>query len=245
MKTVIVMPVHNALPYTQKSLAQILDTTEHNPIVIIDDCSGEETMDYLMGFTVANNEAGWPVLLERNEKQQLFTRTANRGIRAAYREYAPKYIVVVNSDCNLFEGWLEAMEDLMEDPTIGIVGYRDSTPDGLMGFEEVLPPGFITGHCIMFRVAMLEEIGIYCETDLTGRDAPEYGPFKGQAHIGSDRFMSYRAVEAGFKSVYCNFNGCAHEAGKSWGHSLHWLQHFKLELLWEPCDNITEPTWNT
>lgn len=241
MRVAIVMGVHNALDYAKRTLEQIMSTTEDVPLVIVDDCSDEEVSISLKHYAAG---ARLNTIYLYNPKQQLFTRTYNRGIRIAYQRWKPDLIVCVNSDLELKAGWLDWLIKGFANPSVGMVGYRDQFDPTIFSkksYTEQKRPEYVTGHCLALRVKMLEEIGVFCETDITGRDSPELAPFKGQAHIGSDRILSWRANLAGWKTMYCNYPGCSHEAGKSWNHDLSWLSSFNLDPLWEPCDTLEEP----
>lgn len=242
MKVAVIMPVHNALDYVRDSTqAVIRELSAGTPFVIVDDASKPDTSNYLLEL-LEDTPYNMPMVL-RNNKQQLFTRSCNRGMRAAYYTTAPEVMVFVNSDCKLSPGWLDGIIQGFTDPKAGIVGYPD-TPDGVAPYyREVTVPGYITGHCFGVRTALLEQIGVLCETDLVGRDSPELAPYKGQAHIGSERILSWRANMAGWKTVYCHKKLVVHEAGKSWNHDLGWLASFDLHPLWEPSDDLAMPRW--
>lgn len=244
--TVLVMPVHNALPYVQRSLQQLVPLLPKCPLIIVNDSSEKETADWLVQF---HQEHALTTHLLHNSNQQLFTRTVNRGLRKAYSLYKPQSIAVVNSDCDLKEGWLEAMQQILhEHQDIGLVGYRDGTPEGLEEpFEDVVAPtGYVTGHLILLRTQALLEVGVFCETELGGNRYPEYTHWHGTAHIGSDRDLSYRMRAGNWRTVYCNFPGVEHQGGQSWGsethvgHCLGWLASFNLIPMWEPNDSLDQ-----
>lgn len=245
MRTAIVVPVFNALPYVSRCLAQIRDLVSHPYLVVVDDASNPETHQYLDQYVGEMRREGRTAILLTNARQQLFTRAANRGIRYAYHHAKASAVAVVNSDCDLQPGWLEHLERALEDPRVGIAGYPDRSPDGELWraepYRPVQEPDYVTGHCILLRMQMLEEIGVFCETDTDGRDSPELAHVLGQAHIGSDRILCWRANRAGWKTLYSNYPGVYHEAGKSWGHRQDWLAQFRLEPLWPACDSLKEP----
>lgn len=247
MKTVIVVPIHNAIEYTSRTLKALVGTTPPwTPIVLVDDASNAETGAFLEHWGQETNAMGRFVTLLRNGRQQLFTRTVNRGIRYAYKKYSPESIAIVNSDCDLRAGWLSQLQMGMDrDPKVGLVGYPDSFDASQgPGFITVSMPGYITGHCFLVRTKLFEEIGVLCETDTDGRESPELAGLKGQAHIGSERVFCWKANAAGWKTLYANFpNLCGHEAGKSWGHDLNWLAGFDLQPLWPACDVLENPGW--
>lgn len=234
---VYIVPVHNALPYVQQTLNDLINPEITTPcsMVVVNDSSGEETTQYLKSFAQNNPN----VTLLHNTAQQLFTRTVNRGLRKAWSLFRPKFLTVVNSDCRLQPHWDLFMSLIMEEQDIGLVGYRDSTPPDLPDlYEDVRSPGFVTGHLLMLRTQALLEVGVFCESDTGGLLYPEYAPYKGLAHIGSDRHLCACMQKGGYRTVYCNEQGVEHEAGKSWGHDLGWLSQFQLVPMWEANDRL-------
>lgn len=235
------MPVHNALEYVERTLTALEDpniTQQDWFLVIVNDASNHETKSFLELFYVMRDN----VQLLTNPRQQLFTRTVNRGLRWAWKHQRSEYFVIMNSDCVLKPGWDCHVQNIMEiDHSIGLVGYRDSTPEGLADiWENVEYPGYVTGHLLTVRSELLEKVGVLCETDIGGPSTtfPEFAPYLGLAHIGSDRLFSYEVQKANYKTVYCNLPGVEHEAGKSWNHDLGWLSRFNLEPLWTASDRI-------
>lgn len=255
-KVAIVIPVHNALPYLQRTVNQIYTTTSADvPLVLIDDASLEPTADWIQSLVhkKSSNQVPLKHLLTRkavsarNTRQQLFTRTSNRGLRLAYKNFSPDYIALINSDCDLRAGWLEGLLEWMA-PDVGLVGYRDAPPPEELydETEEKQSPDYVTGHCVLLRVVALRECGVFCETDINGSKDPGLFNLCGLAHIGSDRHLNYAFQAKGWRTLYSNRPGVYHEAGKSWkggSHNLGWLSQFQLSPLWEPCDVLDEPKW--
>jgi cellulose synthase/poly-beta-1,6-N-acetylglucosamine synthase-like glycosyltransferase len=248
----IVVPVHNALEYTRQTLHAIAITYPRVPLIVVDDGSNEVTCRWLADFVRERHPgrvAGHCVLL-RNERQQLFTRTVNRGLRWAYNlrhgndPLRIDFVAVVNSDCDLWDGWLKALRLGMEDARAGIVGFAEA-PDGWEpAYRELREPAYISGHCFLVRVRMLEEIGVLCETDTYGGpDSPDHTRWLGQAHVSSDRALSWRANRAGWRTLYCHCRLCAHAGAQSWHRDLEWLARFDLQPLWPPCDALVHPSW--
>lgn len=246
----VVVPVHNALEHVQRSLASIVETCPRSPLVVVDDASGVETHEWMAGFLAASGGANWDgrVLL-RNERQQLFTRTVNRGIRWAYgrasrgSDVAIQYVAVVNSDCVLTDNWLKALLLGMEDPRVGLVGYCDRADGWEPALRESREPDYVAGHCMLLRMRMLEEVGVLCETDTTGVHNPDLAHLLGQAHYGSDRMLCWRANRAGWKTLDCHCRLCSHEGGASSSPEATWLTTFDLQPLWPPCDQLVHPSW--
>jgi len=249
--TAIIVPVHNALEHVQRCLPSLVATCPRLPLIVVDDGSDEETHRWLRHFLV--EECPGPYVarraLLRNERQQLFTRTVNRGLRwAHYRRQGDDplpldYVAVVNSDCCLSPGWLGALRAGMQDLTVGMVGYCDRADGRAPLLRELREPDYVGGHCFLLRLKMLEQIGILCETDTDGTSNPDLAPYLGQAHYGSDRTLSWRANRAGWKTLECHAPGCAHAGHASGGADPAWLRSFDLWPLWPPCDQLEHPTW--
>lgn len=210
-------------------------------VVVVDDASDATTKRRVEVFTGWRPVAAKSICL-RNERQQLFTRTVNRGIRYVVNNWKAEAVVVINTDCNLKSGWLQQLQKALDDKKVGMAGYWDNNyPDVDLKkhpFTEVRIPEYITGHCFILRVAMLREIGMLCETDTDGRVDPTLAPYKGQAHIGSERLLCNKANIHGWKTLYVNSPLVQHADGKSWGRDLGWLNRFILEPLWEPNDTL-------
>jgi glycosyltransferase involved in cell wall biosynthesis len=245
VKVAVVIPVYNALAVTKETLDRFESTTTHNVgLVVVDDASDAITQSYLMGFVDRMKEDA-PTSYVRHSRQQLFTRAVNHGWRYAYHNWHPESLVALNSDVELREGWLEGLLDAMRDPRVGLVGYPDNPDDNPAHriYLEKRMPEYVTGHAFAIRTKMAEEIGILCETDTDGRQSPELAHLHGQAHIGSERVLCWRACMAGWRCLECWLPRTRHAAGTSWNHDLKWLQNFDLRPLWVPTDTLDEPEW--
>jgi GT2 family glycosyltransferase len=247
----IVVPVHNALEHVQRCLASLVQTCSRSPLIVVDDCSDRETTDWLAQFLASQTAGGdgTPRQMLRNGRQQLFTRTVNRGIRwvdAMRRSRQPlavEFVAVVNSDCVLHDNWLKALLLGMEEPRVGLVGYGDGVDGWEPALRESREPAYVAGHCMLLRMRMLEEIGVLCETDTSGVHNPDLAHLLGQAHYGSDRMLSWRANRAGWRTLDCHCRLCAHVGGASSSAAASWLTTFDLRPLWPPCDQLVHPTW--
>jgi GT2 family glycosyltransferase len=232
------MPVHNAYDYVEKSLRFLLSNYPETPIYLVDDKSDQETKALLETVARTNPDQ---VKLFRHERQQLFTRSVNHGIREAAKDQNVKWFFIVNSDCQFssqpFESLLQAVA---LDPNIGLAGYTDTPESSDTWFTKVKFPNYITGHCLCIPRSVIENIGVFKEDDYGAGPCmyPEFTNLKGLAHIGSDREYSQRVQEAGLATVYVNYPALYHEAGKSWKHDLGWLHAFNLEMLWEPKNTL-------
>jgi hypothetical protein len=152
-------------------------------------------------------------------------------------------VAVVNSDCVLADNWLKGLLLGMEEERVGLVGFNDCADGREPALREQRDRGFVAGHCMLLRMAMLEEIGVLCETDMTGVEQPELGPYLGLAHYGSDRELCWRANRAGWRTLDCHYQLCGHARAGSSIDAHDWLRRFRLEPLWTPCDRLDHPTW--
>uniref|UniRef100_UPI0028AE7319 glycosyltransferase family 2 protein n=1 Tax=Lacrimispora sp. TaxID=2719234 RepID=UPI0028AE7319 len=117
----IVIPVYNQIHYTYACLASILEHTRDvvYEVIIADDVSTDATAE-LSKFTEN-------VVICRNETNQGFLRNCNQAAKAA----RGKYVMFLNNDTQVTEGWLSSLVNLIEsDPTIGMVGSKLVYPDG-------------------------------------------------------------------------------------------------------------------
>ncbi len=88
-------------------------------IIIADDVSTDATAE-LSKFTEN-------VVICRNETNQGFLRNCNQAAKSA----RGKYIMFLNNDTQVTDGWLDSLVNLIEsDPSIGMVGSKLVYPDG-------------------------------------------------------------------------------------------------------------------
>jgi GT2 family glycosyltransferase len=181
----VVIPVFNQLSYTRACLEALLRNTPEAAvsyeIVVVDDASSDETPAYLKE---ALREVPNLVAL-RNEVNQGFSRTCNRGAAAARGEF----VLFLNNDTEVQPGWLQPLYDLMRgDPRIGATGSRTTTLDGVVngcdgyfvqsanprpypvlmfaGGERRLWPticSVLLGACLMVRTRVFREMGGFDE----------------------------------------------------------------------------------
>jgi GT2 family glycosyltransferase len=116
----VVVCVHNALNDVQSCLQSVFKhTNQPYTLILVDDGSEAETRDYLLDFAQR-----YGAILLRNEEARGYTLAANQGMREATADY----VILLNSDTIVTEGWLDRMVACAEsDPRIGIVGPLSNT----------------------------------------------------------------------------------------------------------------------
>ncbi|MGB0370840.1 MAG: glycosyltransferase family 2 protein [Opitutales bacterium] len=87
-------------------------------IILIDDCSTEPIQDLVSEFE------SLPINFIRNETNQGFGESNNKGARAAQGEY----LFLLNNDLTLLPGWFEPMANALESEKFGAVGNIQINP---------------------------------------------------------------------------------------------------------------------
>lgn len=116
----IVIPVYNNLAYTARCLTSLREHQGHHSfeIIVVDDGSSDGTAEFL------SECAGLQVVT--NPENLGFIGSCNAGAAKA----TGKYLIFLNNDTQVTEGWLEALLMPFDDPNTGIVGARLVYPTG-------------------------------------------------------------------------------------------------------------------
>ncbi|WP_152395474.1 glycosyltransferase [Paenibacillus guangzhouensis] len=214
----IVIPVYNQWHYTYSCLASILEHSDDvsYEIIIADDVSTDDTVyikDIVQNITVVRDEINRGFLLNCNN---------------AAKQARGKYIVFLNNDTNVQEGWLSSLIELIEsDNQIGMVGSKLVYPDGRLQevggiiwndasgwnygrlddpekpeYNYVKEVDYISGAAIMIRKNLWEQIGGFDE-----RYVPAY--FEDSDLAFEVRQIGYKVVLQP-KSVVVHFEGISH-----------------------------------
>jgi len=171
----VIIPVFNQWAYTAACLRSLADTTcrARYELIIVDDQSADETAERLA--TVEG------LISIRNEKNLGFIGSCNRGSKEA----KGKYIVLLNNDTQVLDGWLDALLHTFEQfPDTGLAGARLIYPDGSLqeaggiifndgsgwnygrGDDAEKPQylytrevDYCSGACIMLKTELFHELG--------------------------------------------------------------------------------------
>ena len=236
----VVIPVYNAAADVARCVASVLAHTDRAyRLVLIDDASPDPAIAAC--FAELERRALSHVVLLRNERNQGFTGTANRGLRLSRAD-----VVLLNSDTVVTKGWLSALARCAEaGPHIGTATpfsnnaeicsfprfcednvWRDD--DDLETVREALvraavptypslPTG--VGFCFYIRRALIDAIGAF---------DPAFGP-----GYGEENDFSMRALAAGYHSVLCDDAFVLHQGGRSFAGQKADLGARNLPLLLE------------
>ena len=215
----IVIPVYNQIHYTYACLLSILEHTKDvdYEVIIADDVSSDATAE-LSKFTEN-------VVICRNETNQGFLRNCNQAAKAA----KGKYVMFLNNDTKVTDGWLLSLVNLIEsDSSIGMVGSKLVYPDGRLQeaggilwsdgsgwnygrlddpekpeYNYVKDVDYISGAAILLSNELWKQIGGFDE-----RFAPAYC---------EDSDLAFEVRKAGYRVVYQPLSKVIHFEGISNG----------------------------
>ncbi|MFW8567282.1 glycosyltransferase family 2 protein [Orrella sp. 11846] len=228
----IIIPVFNALEDVKKCLESVeKNRAAYNvTVIIVNDASDQETSSFLNQYCVARE---WCVLIE-NQKNMMYTRTVNEGLRRSKAEY----IVTLNSDTVVTKGWLDGLVRCMKSSSkIGIVGPLsnaaswqnvpvlldennqfavnslplDVSADDMAELVSKVSRRryprlpFVNGFCLMIARKVVDAIGFLDEESFpTG--------------YGEENDYCIRALDAGFDLAIADDTYVYHAKSKSFGH---------------------------
>lgn len=218
-KVSIIIPVYNQVYYTYACLVSIL---QHTPdvsyeVIIADDVSTDATEH------LANYADG--LVICRNSVNQGFLRNCNNAARQARGEY----VMFLNNDTQVTEGWLSSLVNLIEsDSGIGMVGSKLVYPDGRLQeaggiiwsdgsgwnygrlddpdkpeYNYVKDVDYISGAAILLSNQLWKQIGGF-----DTRFAPAYC---------EDSDLAFEVRKAGYRVVYQPLSKIIHFEGISNG----------------------------
>lgn len=215
----IVIPVYNQIHYTYACLVSILEYTGDVPyeVIIADDVSTDATEhlgNYAEGLVIC-----------RNTTNQGFLRNCNNAARSA----RGTYVMFLNNDTQVTEGWLSSLVNLIEsDSSIGMVGSKLVYPDGRLQeaggiiwsdgsgwnygrlddpdkpeYNYVKDVDYISGAAILLSNRLWKQIGGF-----DTRFAPAYC---------EDSDLAFEVRKAGYRVVYQPLSKIIHFEGVSNG----------------------------
>jgi len=230
----IVIPVYNQIDFTYKCLLSIEKYTKDVPyeVIIGDDVSCDGTM-YLGNYV--NH-----LKISKNKINTGFLKNCNNAARLA----EGKYVLFLNNDTIVTEGWLSALVNLIEnDKSIGMVGSKLVYPDGRLQeaggiiwsngfgcnygkFDDPNKPqynyvrdvDYISGAAIMLSKELWDNIGGFDE-----RYVPAYC---------EDSDLAFEVRKAGYRVVYQPKSVVIHFEGISNGtdvNSQNGLKRYQIE----------------
>ena len=179
----VVIPSYNGAALTEaclNALAETLPCDFRGEVIVVDDCSSDDTGSRLAGWLDRHPRMKVKVL--RNAQNSGFLTTCNNGAAAATGDY----VVLMNNDTLPQRGWLEPLLRTFRDyPDAGAVGCKLVYPDGRLQeaggvvfedgtaanfgkfdyqldlplYNHVREVDYVTGALIMTPRALFNELG--------------------------------------------------------------------------------------
>jgi GT2 family glycosyltransferase len=178
---------YDRLEFTQQAVAALRDKTTHPyRLVVVDNGSSHETVDWLKG---ARRRGDIDVLV-LNDRNLGVAAAANQGWLACETDY---YLKLDNDIVIEKDGWLEALVEAADRlPDAGMVGYNfetDSYPVARVAGLSVRPRRVhLGGACCLITPEAHRRAGYWCE---------DYFPYSEE-----DFDMGYRLELAGLRHYY-------------------------------------------
>ncbi len=229
----IVLPVYNALEDVKKCLDSLYRRrTRDFRLVVIDDCSDDETRRHLEAEAAARG-----FTLVRNPENLRFTKSVNKALALCDADY----VILLNSDTVVTERWIEKMLACFEsDPRIGIVGPLSNAAS----WQTVPVRDDTENHCFLVNELPegydVDDMGLLVET-LSFRRYPKVPSVNGFCyaisrsvidaigHLDEEAFptgygeeddFSVRARDAGFEIAVADDVYIYHAKSKSYTHEI-------------------------
>lgn len=155
----IVVVTYNAPEYVRGCVESIrARTPTPHELILVDNASEAPTRDYLRSLSGAR--------LILNDENRLWCAGCNQGLRAA--DPRSRYFLLLNSDTEVeCDDWLAVMVALMErHPRVGLVGPEHHR----MRAGPLY--GWLDGHCLLIRRALIDEVGYLDEARWPWAGAP-------------------------------------------------------------------------
>lgn len=175
----IVMLVHDVANWSDLAIRAVEHNTKNSFRLILVDMASQEqkTKDML----AEAEKRGHTVI--RLAENRSFSNGVNIGVRAG----KSKYVVVLNNDALVTEGWDTAILQDTTDKSVGLVGARSNYAAGAQGDPgSVGEPPYLVFVCVCLRRAVWDEVN--------GMDEETFDGFSSE-----DLDMSWRVIKAGYK----------------------------------------------
>ncbi len=200
IKVDLVIINYNTLSYLKDCIKSIKDNTDiPYQIIVVDNGSKDGSKEYL--------RKEQDIKFIDNQTNYGYARACNQGIYAGQGEY----IVLLNSDIVVTEGWLEPLIKIAEGKDVAVVGPKMVNKEGLIvgvgvdsltdfhprGWKETDGPGVydqveevisVGGACYLIKRSLLPILGLFDE---------------GYFFYFEELDYSLRAREKGYKVFYC------------------------------------------
>ena len=181
-KVNVVVPIYNSLEWLKLCVDGIFKNTNMdiiNKVYLIDDCSNEETKEWLVK---TERRYGQYVKVIFNKNNLGFVKTCNKGLRLSLKDQAD-YVLLLNTDCVVSKNAIEKMANALDkNKNVGLLCPISSVaanlsypiPEGLnfMQVNNIFEKKFkgklfdactVVGNCLMISKKCIEKTGLFDE----------------------------------------------------------------------------------
>jgi GT2 family glycosyltransferase len=175
----IVMLVHDQAEWADLAIRAVEHQTKNAHRLIIVDMASQEQKTKAM-LADAEKRGHTVVRLAEN-------RSFSNGVNAGIRVGSSKYVVVLNDDAMVTEGWDSALLQDATDKKVGLVGARSNYAAGAQGDPSVVgDPPYLVFVCVCMRREVFEKVGPMDEETFDGFSS-------------EDLDYSWRVLKAGYR----------------------------------------------
>lgn len=233
-KVDVIIPIYNSLNWLKVCIYSLFTNTNYdilNKVYLIDDCSNEETLNYLKEV---EKKYGSLVEVIRNKKNLGFVKNCNIGLKKSTGDY----VLLLNSDCIVTKNAIEKMAyNMSKDKKIGLLcpissvaaNLSFSIPEGMnfMQLNDLFEKQFrgkifdactVVGNCLMISRNCIEKTGYLDEIFEKG--------------YTEETDYQFKAHAKGFKAKVCIDTFVYHQCRVSFGESEEQLKirerHLKI-----------------
>lgn len=237
----IIVPIYNAYKAVEECINSIIKHTDltKNRLILVNDKSTDENILGLLN-SFKNQYASLNIIVLDNEINLGFVGTVNKGM-----EYSDSDVILLNSDTEVSDFWLEEMEKCVysQDDVATVTALSNnatlaSVPNGLqpnklpdsMSFDEYANmvysrslrryPQIPTAHgfCMYIRRNVLDVVGLF--------DQETFG--KG---YGEENDFSYRCMDFGYKHLLCDSVIVYHKESQSFNEKKRTIDQCEYENI--------------
>ncbi len=189
-RTAIIVLSYNGLDVTKKFLKHLYANTERFLLIMIDNGSTDGSAEYLKKFA----EEKGNVIFHASDENLFIIGGRNYGYEIYENLYdKPDYLMFLDNDQFVQEGWLQQHHDVMEQSKAQIVGVEGWLLNyRMMPVKQCTHPNdpwsYVGCGGMMMERAVPESIGMFDE---------QFNPF-----YFEDPDICFRAVDAGFKLAW-------------------------------------------
>ncbi|CAE7860192.1 KCND2 [Symbiodinium microadriaticum] len=158
----IIIVVHNELPYLQQCVESIRRHTKNCTLYIWNNNSDEDVQSYLDGLMNVIEPGVFEIEVRHHPENIGFIEPNNTFAELGDGDY----IILLNSDCMVFEGWDKTLlGHLQDDPDLAEVGYLGGALDGegkgIKAGRYGYDIDFVCGWCVCISRDTYEEFGLF------------------------------------------------------------------------------------